>query len=45
MRRTEDNFKTNLREMKYKDGDWIQLAWDRVQRVVFMNTVTYLWIL
>jgi hypothetical protein len=38
-RRWEDNIKLDLRETGIDGSNWIQLAQDRVQRRVFVNTV------
>jgi hypothetical protein len=36
-RRWEDNIKMDLRETEINEGNWIQLAQDRVQWRAFMN--------
>jgi hypothetical protein len=41
-RRWEDNIKTDLREIGIDGTNWIQLAQDRVQWRVFVNTVMIL---
>jgi hypothetical protein len=38
-RRWEDNIKMDLREISIDGANWIQLAQDRVQWRVFVNTV------
>jgi hypothetical protein len=38
-RRWEDNINTDLREIGVDGANWIQLAQDRVQWRVFLNTV------
>jgi len=38
-RRWEDNIKMDLREIGINGANWIQLAQDRVQWWVFVNTV------
>jgi hypothetical protein len=38
----EDNIRKNLREMGWQDVGWIQLAQDRDQWRVLVNTVTNL---
>jgi hypothetical protein len=40
----EDKIKIDLREIGIDGADWIRLAWDRVQRRAFVNTVMNLWI-
>jgi hypothetical protein len=41
-RRWEDNIKMDLKEIGIDGANWIRLAQDRVQRQVFVNTVTNL---
>jgi hypothetical protein len=43
-RRWEDNIKLNLSERGIDGANWIQLAQDRVQWRVFVNTVMNLWV-
>jgi hypothetical protein len=43
-RRWEDNIKMDLREIGIDGANWIQLAQDRVQWRVFVNTVMNLWV-
>jgi hypothetical protein len=38
-RRWEDNFKMDLREIGIDGANWVQVAQDRVQWRVFVNTV------
>jgi len=38
-RRWEDNIRTNLREIRWEDVDWIPLAQDRDQCWAVVNTV------
>jgi hypothetical protein len=38
-RRWEDNIKMDLRDIEIDGANWIQLAQDRVQWRVFVNTV------
>jgi hypothetical protein len=38
-RRWEDNIKIDLREIGIDGVNWIQLAYDRVQKRTFVNTV------
>jgi hypothetical protein len=42
--RWEDNIKLNLREIRIDGANWIQLAQDRVQWWVFVNTMMNLWV-
>jgi len=35
-----DNIKTYLKEIGYKDVDWVHMANDRVQWMVFVNMIT-----
>jgi hypothetical protein len=42
--RWEDNIKLDLREIGIDGVNWIQLAQDRVQWQVFVNTVMNLWV-
>jgi hypothetical protein len=43
-RRWEDNIKLDLREIEIDGADWIQLAQDRVQWRICVNTVMNLWV-
>jgi hypothetical protein len=40
-RRWDDNINIDLREIGIDGANWIQLAQDRVQWRVFVNTVTF----
>jgi hypothetical protein len=42
--RWEDNIKINLREIGWNGMDWIDLAQDRDQWRVLVNTVMNLWV-
>jgi hypothetical protein len=42
--RSEDNIKTDLREMGWGVVDWIYLAQDRDQWIAVVNTVMNLWV-
>jgi hypothetical protein len=45
MRRWVDNIKMDLREIGWRGMDWIDVAQDRDQWRVFVNTVMNLWVL
>jgi hypothetical protein len=41
----ENNIRMDLREIGIDGANWIQLALDRVQWRIFVNTVMNLWVL
>jgi hypothetical protein len=43
-RRWEDNIKMDLKGIGIDGANWIQLAQDRVQWRIFVNTVMDLWV-
>jgi hypothetical protein len=43
-RKWEDNIRINLREVGWGGMDWIDLAQDKDQRRVLVNTVMNLWV-